>query len=140
MIVGVLQETFPGERRVALVPSVLPSLKKGGIDVLIEPKAGEQAGYPDAAFAEKGAKIAASRAQVLQEADCIVQVRLLGANLREGQRDLAGLRKGQMMIGMAEALSAPQSVQELASREVTAFALELMPRIRRAQSMAFLRM
>jgi NAD(P) transhydrogenase subunit alpha len=138
MIVGVLQETYPGEHRVALVPAVLPSLKKGGMDVIVESKAGEQAGYPDSAYIEKGATIASSRAQVFKEADCVVQVRLLGANLTEGQADLAGFRKGQMLIGMAEALTAPQSVQDLASREVTAFALELMPRITRAQSMDIL--
>jgi NAD(P) transhydrogenase subunit alpha len=138
MIVGVLRETYPGEHRVGLVPSVLPSLKKGGMDVIVESKAGEQAGYPDTAYIEKGAKIASSRAQVFDESDCIVQVRLLGANLTEGQADLPGFRKGQMLIGMAEALTAPQSVQELASREVTAFALELMPRITRAQSMDIL--
>ncbi len=138
MIVGVLQETYPGERRVALVPSVIPSLKKGGMEVIVESKAGEQAGYPDSAYTEKGAKIATSRAQVFEEADCIVQVRLLGANLTEGRADLSGFRKGQMLIGMAEALSAPQSVQDLAARELTAFALELMPRITRAQSMDIL--
>lgn len=138
MIVGVLKETYPGEHRVALVPAVLPSLKKGGMDVIVESKAGEQAGYPDSAYIEKGATIASSRAQVFEKADCVVQVRLLGANLTEGQSDLAGFRKGQMLIGMAEALTAPQSVQDLASREVTAFALELMPRITRAQSMDIL--
>jgi NAD(P) transhydrogenase subunit alpha len=108
------------------------------MDVIVESKAGEQAGYPDSAYIEKGATIASSRAQVFKEADCVVQVRLLGANLTEGQADLAGFRKGQMLIGMAEALTAPQSVQDLASREVTAFALELMPRITRAQSMDIL--
>lgn len=138
MIVGVLRETYPGEHRVALVPAVLPSLKKGGMDVIVESKAGEQAGYPDSAYIEKGATIASSRAQVFEKADCVVQVRLLGANLTEGQADLTGFRKGQMLIGMAEALTAPQSVQDLASREVTAFALELMPRITRAQSMDIL--
>ena len=138
MIVGVLQETYPGEHRVALVPAVLPSLKKGGMDVILESKAGEQAGYPDSAYIEKGATIASTRAQVFEKADCIVQVRLLGANLMEGQADLAGFRKGQMLIGVAEALTAPQSIQDLASREVTAFALELMPRITRAQSMDIL--
>ncbi len=138
MIVGVLKETYPGEHRVALVPAVLPSLKKGGMDVIVESKAGEQAGYPDSAYIEKGGTIASSRAQVFEKADCIVQVRLLGANLTEGQADLACFRKGQMLIGMAEALTAPQSVQDLASREVTAFALELMPRITRAQSMDIL--
>jgi NAD(P) transhydrogenase subunit alpha len=75
---------------------------------------------------------------VFEKADCVVQVRLLGANPTEGRADLSGFRKGQMLIGMAEALSAPQSVQDLASREVTAFALELMPRITRAQSMDIL--
>lgn len=138
MIVGVLKETYPGEHRVALVPAVLPSLKKGGMDVIVESKAGEQAGYPDSAYIEKGGTIASSRAQVFEKAHCVVQVRLLGANLTEGQSDLAGFRKGQMLIGMAEALTAPQSVQDLASREVTAFALELMPRITRAQSMDIL--
>ena len=138
MIVGVRRETYPGEHRVALVPAVLPSLKKGGMDVMVESKAGDQAGYPDSAYVEKGATIASSRAQVFEKADCVVQVRLLGANLTEGQADLAGFRKGQMLIGMAEALTAPQSVQDLASREVVAFALELMPRITRAQSMDIL--
>ncbi len=138
MIVGVLRETYPGEHRVALVPAVLPSLKKGGMDVMVESKAGEQAGYPDSAYVEKGATIASSRAQVFEKADCVVQVRLLGANLTEGQEDLTGFRKGQMLVGMAEALTAPQSVQDLASREVMAFALELMPRITRAQSMDIL--
>ncbi|MEO6202632.1 MAG: NAD(P)(+) transhydrogenase (Re/Si-specific) subunit alpha, partial [Nitrospirales bacterium] len=85
MIVGVLKETYPGEHRVALVPAVLPSLKKGGMDVIVESKAGEQAGYPDSAYIEKGGSIASSRAQVFEKADCIVQVRLLGANLAEGQ-------------------------------------------------------
>lgn len=138
MIVGILRETYPGEHRVALVPSVLSSLKKGGMDVLIESNAGEQAGYPDSVYAEKGGRIAATRAQVFEEADCLVQVRLLGANPKEGRADLSGFRKDQMLIGMAEALSAPQLVQDLASREVTSFALELMPRITRAQSMDIL--
>lgn len=138
MIVGILRETYPGEHRVALVPSVLSSLKKGGMDVLIESNAGEQAGYPDSVYAEKGGRIAATRAQVFEEADCLVQVRLLGANPKEGRADLSGFRKDQMLVGMAEALSAPQLVQELASREVTSFALELMPRITRAQSMDIL--
>lgn len=138
MIVGILRETYPGEHRVALVPSVLSSLKKGGMDVLIESNAGEQAGYPDSVYAEKGWRIAATRAQVFEEADCLVQVRLLGANPKEGRADLSGFRKDQILIGMAEALSAPQLVQDLASREVTSFALELMPRITRAQSMDIL--
>jgi NAD(P) transhydrogenase subunit alpha len=138
MKIGVVKETYPGEQRVALVPSVLPSLIKGGMEVIIESKAGEQAGYPDEAYIEKGGRIADSRGQVFEISDFILQVRLLGANPKEGKVDLPSLRKGQMLIGMADALGNPQSVQELAAREVTAFALELMPRITRAQSMDIL--
>lgn len=138
MIIGVVKETYPGEQRVALVPAVLPSLTKGGMEVLIESKAGEQAGYPDSAYVEKGGKIADSRAQVFELSDCIAQVRLLGANSKEGKEDLPRFRKGQMLVGMAEALSNPQSVQDLAAQGVTSFALELMPRITRAQSMDIL--
>jgi len=138
MKIGVVKETYPGEQRVALVPSVLPSLIKGGMEVIIESKAGEQAGYPDEAYIEKGGRIADTRGQVFEISDFILQVRLLGANPKEGKVDLPSLRKGQMLIGMADALGNPQSVQELAAREVTAFALELMPRITRAQSMDIL--
>ncbi|MGV7228891.1 MAG: Re/Si-specific NAD(P)(+) transhydrogenase subunit alpha [Nitrospirales bacterium] len=138
MKIGVVKETYPGEQRVALVPSVLPSLIKGGMEVIIESKAGEQAGYPDEAYIEKGGTIASSRVQVFEVSDFILQVRLLGANPNEGKGDLPNLRKGQMLVGMAEALGNPQSVQALAAREVTAFALELMPRITRAQSMDIL--
>ncbi len=138
MIVGVLKETFPGEQRVAMIPSVIPSLKKGGMDVLIEPNAGEASGYPDSSYLEKEGKVAASRAQVFEEADCILQIRLLGANPQEGQADLEHFKNGQLLIGMAEALTDPQSVQKLAEKSVTSFALELMPRITRAQSMDIL--
>ncbi len=138
MKIGVVKETYPGEQRVALVPAVLASLIKGGMEVVIESKAGEQSGYPDAAYVDKGGKIADSREQVFEVSDFILQVRLLGANPIEGKADLQHFRKGQMLVGMAEALSAPQSVQELAAQGVTAFALELMPRITRAQSMDIL--
>ncbi len=138
MKVGVLRETFPGEHRVAMVPSVIASLKKGGVEVIVESGAGAASGYPDAEYTNKGAQVASSRAQVFQEADCIVQVRLLGANPQEGKADLQSFRTGQMVIGTAEALTNTSSVQELASRGVTAFAMELMPRITRAQSMDIL--
>ncbi|GJL55508.1 MAG: NAD(P) transhydrogenase subunit alpha [Nitrospirales bacterium] len=135
MIVGVPKESFPGEHRVALVPGVLESLKKNGLEVLVEKGAGEEAGYPDSAFTEKGAQIAETRAQVFEAADFIVQMRLLGANLDQGQADLPLLRTGQILIGMAEALTEPQSVKTLGERGALVFAMELMPRITRAQSM-----
>ena len=74
MIVGVPKESYPGERRVALVPVAIPSLIKAGLEVLVETGAGEQAGYPDASYVEKGAKIAPDRAAVFGTADIVVQV------------------------------------------------------------------
>ena len=138
MKIGVVKETYPGEQRVALVPAVLPSLIKGGMEVVIESSAGKHSGYPDSAYVEKGGTVADSRDQVFEVSDFIIQVRLLGANPNDGRADLQSLRKGQMLVGMAEALSNPQSVQDLATQGVTAFALELMPRITRAQSMDIL--
>jgi NAD(P) transhydrogenase subunit alpha len=126
MKIGIVSETFPGERRVALVPASVPPLKKAGLDVLVEEDAGREAGFPDAAYKEKGAELVASRSDVFAAADIILQVRLT---------DPSPLRAGQIVIGMADPLGAPQGVRELAAKGVTAFALELIPRITRAQSM-----
>lgn len=135
MIAGVGRETFPGERRVALVPGVIPRLTKAGLGVLVESGSGEAAGFPDGAYAERGAQLAASREEVFASADVIVQVRGLGANPGAGRTDLDLLRPGQVVIGFHEPWAAPEAVQELAGRGVTAFALELLPRITRAQPM-----
>ncbi len=135
MIIGVPKETYPGEKRVALVPAVLPSLKKEGMDVQIESGAGVASGYPDAAYVEKGGTIVASRQELFERAHVIAQVRISGANPEQGKTDLPLMQHNQVIVGMAEALSNPQSVQELTARQVRAFAMELMPRITRAQSM-----
>jgi NAD(P) transhydrogenase subunit alpha len=128
MIVGVPTETWPGERRVALVPPAVPSLVKRGFEVLIQAEAGTQAGFPDAAFTEKGARIAASRADVMHAADTILQVRCDDSRVAE-------LRPGQVIIALFDALSNPHGIEPIAAAGVTAFAMELMPRITRAQSM-----
>jgi len=86
MIVGVPRETYPGERRVALVPAVIPLLAKAGLEVLVEAGAGASAGYPDADYVAKGAKIAADRAEVFRTADVIVQVLCYGANDKTGKK------------------------------------------------------
>ena len=99
MIVGVPKEAFPGERRVALVPVVVPNLMKAGFQVLVEAGAGASAGYPDADYVEKGAKLAASRAEVFQSADIIVQVLSYGSNDATGKDDLALFRRDQTVIG-----------------------------------------
>jgi len=135
MIVGVPREVFPGERRVALVPAVLPSLAKVGLEAVVEAGAGAEAGYPDADFAAKGAKIVADRAEVFRVSDVVVQVLGHGANDRNGSGDLPLFHRDQVLIGFLRPLGSAQSVQDLASRGVTSFSVELMPRITRAQSM-----
>jgi NAD(P) transhydrogenase subunit alpha len=138
MIVGTVKETLPGETRVALTPSVLGSLTKLGAEVLIEAGAGEAAGYPDSTFTEKGATIVASRSDVFARADVVLQVRGLGANPEAGAADVALTRKGQVLIAAFDPLTASAEVQTISATGATMFALELVPRITRAQSMDIL--
>jgi NAD(P) transhydrogenase subunit alpha len=135
VIVGVPKEIYPGERRVALTPVVVPMLAKAGLEVAIEAGAGVEAGYPDALYQEKGAKIFADRAAVFAQCDIVVQVLCNGANDKNGASDLALMRRGQVLIGFMRPLAAAEAVQEIARTGVTAFAVELMPRTTRAQSM-----
>lgn len=135
MVVAIPAETFPGERRVAAVPAVLPALTGAGLDVLVEPGAGAAAGFPDAGYADKGAALATDRAHVFAAADVVLQVRALGANPEAGRADLALMRAGQVVIGLTEPLGRPEAARELAARGVTALSMELIPRITRAQSM-----
>jgi H+-translocating NAD(P) transhydrogenase subunit alpha len=134
MVIGVPKESFPGERRVALVPSVLPSLAKAGFEAVIEAGAGVAAGYLDAEFASKGARIVSSRAGVF-EADIIAQVLCYGSNDKTGRDDLPLLRRNQYLVGFLRPLASPKTVEEIAATGAIALALELTPRITRAQSM-----
>ena len=135
MIVGVPKESFPGERRVALVPLVLPNLAKAGIEVVVQQGAGVEAGFPDAAYVEKGAKILPDRAAVFAQADIITQVLCYGSNDRTGKADIPLMRRNQLLIGFLRPLGSQEIVQEIAATGVNSFAVELMPRTTRAQSM-----
>ncbi len=132
--VGVPRETFPGERCVALTPRSCEVLQKAGITVLVEPSAGIEAGYPDDEYTARGARLA-SRAEIFEQAGIILQFRSLGANPDAGRDDLPRLRSGQIVIGLGEPLSARTEIFDLAKAGVSFFALELIPRITRAQSM-----
>jgi proton-translocating NAD(P)+ transhydrogenase subunit alpha len=135
MVIGVPRETFPGERRVALVPAVIPSLTKAGFQVAVEAGAGLAAGYLDTDYTAKGAQLIAARAEVFRQADVVVQVLCHGSNDRTGRDDLPLLRPGQVLIGFVRPLGQLETIRELAATGVTAFSIELMPRITRAQSM-----
>jgi NAD(P) transhydrogenase subunit alpha len=135
MIVGVPSEIYPKEKRVGLVPAVIPSLKKAGLEVVVEAGAGIQAGYPDAEYVEKGARLMESRAELFQAADIIVQFLCYGANDKTGNADLPLMKKGQVVLGFLRPLGTVSTLEEIAGRGVTAFSVELMPRTTRAQSM-----
>jgi H+-translocating NAD(P) transhydrogenase subunit alpha len=135
VIIGVPTESYPGERRVALVPTVIPNLTKAGFEVLVESGAGAEAGSPDVLYVEKGAKILPDRAAVFSSADIIVQVLCNGSNDVTGRADLPLLRREQVLVGFLRPLGSVDAIQQIAQTGVTSFAVELIPRITRAQSM-----
>ena len=133
MKVAVLKETFPGERRVALVPSAMPALKKSGLDVVVEAGAGIAAGFPDEAYRAAGATIV-SRDEAFA-ADCLLTVRTCGACGDGWCHDRDRLRSGVIIVGLCDPLSEPSACRDAADKGATVFSLELVPRITRAQSM-----
>ncbi len=135
MIVGVAKESYPGERRVALVPMVVPSLLKAGLEVAVQAGAGLAAGYLDTAYTEKGAKILPDRASVFSTADVVVQVLSYGSNDLTGKADLPLLRRGQVLIGFLRPLGSKEVIDQIAATGVTSFSVELIPRTTRAQAM-----
>jgi H+-translocating NAD(P) transhydrogenase subunit alpha len=135
VIVGVPKESYPGERRVALVPLVVPNLTKAGMEVIVEAGAGEQAGYPDAAYVDKGAKIVAGRATVFRSADVVLQVLCYGSNDVTGKADVPLYKSGQALIGFLRPFGSADVLQQIAHAGVTAFSVETIPRTTRAQSM-----
>jgi NAD(P) transhydrogenase subunit alpha len=134
MIVGVAQERFSGERRVALVPAAVPALTKAGLEVIVEQGAGEAAGFADAQYSDRGAKLVATRAEVFG-ADVLLQIRTAAAAGEPDVADLERIRPGQTLIGLADPFGPPELTQRWAATGATIFALELLPRITRAQSM-----
>jgi NAD(P) transhydrogenase subunit alpha len=134
MLAGVPKEAFPGERRVSIVPAAVPSLDALGLGVVVEAGAGEAAGFPDRLYAEKGARLAA-RAEVFATADVLLAVRSFASSHIAPPPDLAPLRAGQVVVGFLDPIGALEGVAALAARGVTAFALDLIPRISRAQAM-----
>jgi NAD(P) transhydrogenase subunit alpha len=122
--IGIPKETEPGERRVALVPEIVGKLTSSGIDVIVEPGAGEAASFGDDAFREADAELGDPWA-----ADVVAKVR------KPSEAEVERLRQGQVLIGFLEPLTDPEGIERLARRGVIGFALESVPRITRAQPM-----
>ncbi len=117
------------------MPVVVPMLTKAGFEVNIQSGAGAEAGYPDSQYVDKGAKIVGDRAAVFGAADIVVQVLCYGSNDIAGKQDVAMYRRDQILVGFLRPFGERDVVQEVANAGVTSFAVELMPRTTRAQSM-----
>ena len=126
MIVSVPKEKVPGEQRVALVPELVPGLTKAGLDVVVQSGAGESAGFFDAAYEEKGAHLAA---EVFDKADVLLKVQPPTID------EIARMNDNSILIGFLQPYINITAIKALAERKVTAFSMELMPRITRAQPM-----
>jgi H+-translocating NAD(P) transhydrogenase subunit alpha len=129
MIVAVLKESVAGERRIALVPDGVRALAKAGLEVHVERGAGLESGFADAAYEEAGARLG-DGAAILGCADLLLRVQV-----RSDAPELSGLRRGAALVGLLRPLDAPELAQALAESGITSFALELLPRITRAQTM-----
>ncbi len=128
MKIGTIKETRTGERRVALTPTVVRELAGKGFQVLVETGAGLNAHFTDDQYREAGATVA-SKKEVFEQADVIVKIN------PPSDEDLPLFRKGQIFVGLLFPYNNPELAQSLAGKGVTAFAMELIPRISRAQNM-----
>jgi H+-translocating NAD(P) transhydrogenase subunit alpha len=134
MRIGVLRESYPHENRVAVVPSVASAITTLGYEIVVESGAGARAGFSDTSYEQAGAIVVSSRREAA-DVDCLVQVRITGANEATSQMDLSVLRSGQVLIGLSDPLTNFHLAQLVAQSGATLFSLEMMPRITRAQSM-----
>ena len=135
MIIGITRELVAGENRVSLCPDNVQSLVDKGLELWVEQNAGAQAGFSDDDYISVGAKVVSDRDELFAKSDVILQVQSFGSNTENADDDLKRLKAKQLVIGMMDPLAQPQAAQQVAVTGATAIALEMVPRISRAQSM-----
>jgi NAD(P) transhydrogenase subunit alpha len=135
VIIGITRELVTGENRVSLCPENVQSLVDKGLELWIEQNAGAQAGFSDEDYTSAGAKVVSDRDELFAKSDVILQVQSFGSNTENAEDDLKRLKAKQLVIGMMDPLAQPQAAQQVAGTGATAIALEMVPRISRAQSM-----
>jgi H+-translocating NAD(P) transhydrogenase subunit alpha len=135
VIIGIPREIKPGENRVAMTPANIKVWTEKGVEFLVESNAGIRAGYLDEQYKDAGASIQSDRKIIFASADIIFQVQSFGANDINADEDLPYLRSGQLIAGMMDPLGAPDIAKKMSTTGTTALAMELVPRISRAQSM-----
>jgi NAD(P) transhydrogenase subunit alpha len=129
MNIAVPKETVPGEQRVALIPDAIGPLTKAGFAVFVESGAGQGAYFHDTHYEKAGATIVPEAAKLLADAHLVLKVQ------RPTDREIAMIREGALLISFLYASGNTELTKRLAERKITALAMELMPRISRAQSM-----
>jgi len=135
VIIGITRELVAGENRVSLCPDNVQSLVDKGLELWVEQNAGAQAGFSDDDYISVGAKVVSDRDELFAKSDVILQVQSFGSNTENADNDLKRLKAKQLVIGMMDPLAQPQAAQQVADTGATAIALEMVPRISRAQSM-----
>jgi NAD(P) transhydrogenase subunit alpha len=135
VIIGITRELVAGENRVSLCPDNVQSLVDKGLELWVEQNAGAQAGFSDDDYTSVGAKVVSDRDELFAKSDVILQVQSFGSNTENADDDLKRLKAKQLVIGMMDPLAQPQAAQQVAGTGATAIALEMVPRISRAQSM-----
>ena len=135
MKVAIPKEILPGENRVAAVPETVDKMVKGGLEVSVESGAGRAASFPDADYEKAGAKIAGDAASLLSNADIILKIQRPLFNEKAGKHEVDSMKEGAILITLLQPMTYIDVVQKLASRKITSFAMELIPRITRAQRM-----
>jgi NAD(P) transhydrogenase subunit alpha len=135
MIVGAVRESYPGENRVAITRSETDHLTDIGVDVLLESGAGREAGFSDKEYESSGADVLSAREDVFEQSDVLLQVRGLAANPEHYEKDLEMAHEGQILVGMMNPHEADEALDRAADANLTVVAMELIPRISRAQSM-----
>ena len=135
MKIAVPKEILTDERRVALIPAAIGSLLKSGFEVMVESGAGIGADYSDTEYQQAGAALTSSLSELYQNADVILKVRPPAYHDTLGRHEIDLFPEGAMLIGFLEPLRQPELAKKLAERRLSAFALETVPRISRAQAM-----
>jgi len=129
MLISVPRETWPGERRAALVPGSVKKLVGAGFEIAVEAGLGVAAGYTDASYVEAGARIEADRERLLRQADIVLRVR------KPESAEVGLLKRGALHISFLDPFNEKALVGELAAQGITAISMEMIPRSTRAQKM-----
>lgn len=129
MKLGVIKEKTPNEKRVAITPDVVQSYVKLGVSVEIEKGAGADAGYEDALYTKAGAKVGKTASSILKTSDIILRVQPPKGT------EITGMKAGAVLVSLTNGLSDHDLIKKLAAKKVSAFSMEMVPRITRAQSM-----